>query len=105
MLATIVVVIPVFALIFIACELNQRLTDKFEIFNDRFWELNWYLSPIELQRMYLIFGSNTQQSVYIRGYGNIFLTRETYKKVMPFRIYNRQIVTFDRSVSRQQLFD
>lgn len=83
-LSLLTVLIPVFGLIFVACELNQRLTDKFGNFNDNLWEYNWYLFPIELKRMYLIFASNTQQPVNIRAYGNIFCTRETFKLVIYF---------------------
>ena len=84
MLSLILIVVPVFGLIFIACELNQRLTDKFDQFDDTLWEIKWYLFPTKFQRFYLIFGSNTQQPVYIRGYGSIFFTRETFKKVIHF---------------------
>lgn len=89
-LPTILVVIPVFGMIFIACEFNQEVTDKFETFNDKFVECNWYSYDIELQQMFLIFASNTQQPVFIRGYGNLLCTRETYKKVIHFiRILNK----------------
>lgn len=78
----VLVIIPVFGILFIVCELCQRLTQKFDDFNDNLWECRWYLYPNRLQQMFLIFGANTQQSVNIRGYGNIMCTRETFKKVI-----------------------
>lgn len=68
-------------MIFIICEINQRVTDKFEEFNDDLCERHWYLYPIELQRIYAMFGVDTQQPVNIRGYGNIVCTRDTLKCV------------------------
>lgn len=77
----ILTIIVVFGLLFVICEFGERLMNKFEEFNDGLCECQWYFHPIGLQRMYLTFGVETQQPVYIRGYGNVSTTRDTMKKV------------------------
>lgn len=81
MIMLILTIIVVFGLLFVICEFGERLMNKFEEFNDGLCECQWYFHPIGLQRMYLTFGVETQQPVYIRGYGNVSTTRDTMKKV------------------------
>lgn len=82
LLAILLTIIPVLGLIFLSCDLGQRLSNVFDEFNNDAWTKNWYLYPLELQRMFLLFGAGTQQSVNIRCYGNILCIRETMRKVI-----------------------
>lgn len=61
---------------------EERLSNEFDEFNDDVWTKNWYLYSIELQQMYLIFGTCTQQPVNIRSYGNTLCIRETMRNVI-----------------------
>lgn len=63
------------------CEPGERVTHQFEQFCVEFGRCEWYKLPIEMQRMYLIFLSDTQQPQNICSYGGIVCTRETFKKV------------------------
>lgn len=67
--------------IFIICEPSHYCTQQFENFGDELGQCDWYALPIELQRMYLIFLSDTQKEIEIDSYGNITCQRDTSKKV------------------------
>lgn len=68
--------------IFIACALGEMIKNQFETFNDELNQcINWYALPIELQKLLVIVLANAQRETAIRGFGNIFCTRTTFKKV------------------------
>ena len=71
----------VFILNFVIGEFGQRVTDQFEQFGMEFGSCDWHKLSIEMQRMYLIFLSDTQQPKNLQSYGGIFCTRETFKNV------------------------
>ena len=71
----------VFGLVFVACEFGERMTDQFESYGEELERCDWNLLPIEMQRMYLIFLTDTQQIKTIQCYFGIVCSRETYKKV------------------------
>ena len=73
-----------FALIFSVCELGEQMSNGFDSFDDKLCQCDWYSFPIQLQQIYLIFLSNTQQPTNIACYGNISCTRDTFKKVSEF---------------------
>lgn len=78
-----------FVMIFIFCEHSEQMIIEFDAFNQKLGQCTWYSLPPEMQRMYLIFISNTQQLKAIQGYGGILCTRDTFKKVIfPFHIYH-----------------
>lgn len=82
-------------IIFLLCELCEMVTSQFRMLNVKLCQRKWYLFPIEVQRMLVIFISDTQQPVYIRGFGNISCTRQTFKKVhfifLTLRMYLEQM--------------
>lgn len=47
LLSIVLIIIPVFGLLSITCELGQRLSQKFEKLNDDLWECKWYLYSIK----------------------------------------------------------
>lgn len=63
------------------CELGGMVTDQFGKFNTKLAQCHWYSYPIKIQRMLLIFMVDTQQPVFIEGYGHIICIRENFKKV------------------------
>lgn len=73
-----------FTLIYLLCELGEKVTSCFGVFNVELYRCHWYLFPIEVQRMLVIFMSDTQQPIFIRSYGNIMCTRKVFKKVVIF---------------------
>lgn len=70
-----------FIVIGILCLSGQMVTDAFELISNELNQCKCYLVPLEMQRMLLILLANVQQSTFIRGYGNIYCTRETFKNV------------------------
>lgn len=70
-----------FALVFIACELGQKMTDAFEEIDTTIGQIDWYLFPIEIKRMMLTIAANTQQPVTLECFGSIACTREVFRKV------------------------
>lgn len=73
-----------FALIFLICECGERVTEQLDVFYEEFIQCNWYLFPMKVQRMLVIFIVYAQQSLLIRGYGNIVCTRDAFKSVSSF---------------------
>lgn len=70
-----------FFFVSIFCMLGEMVTNEFNKFHEEMCQLNWYLYPLELQQLYLIFIADTQQPAAIYGYGNIVCTRGTLKAV------------------------
>lgn len=70
-----------FILIFIACELGQRMTDAFDEISLEIDQFNWYLFPRDLQRTLLTIIPIAQQPVLLECFGNKDCTRETFKSV------------------------
>lgn len=69
----------------IFCELGERVTNHFETVDEELQRCDWHMLPIEVQRIYLIFISDTQQPRNITCYGDISSTRDTFKKVFQLR--------------------
>ena len=80
-----------FALIACFCEFSHIMSEEFNRFNDELNKSEWYLIPIEMQRIYLIFLLDTQQLTVVCGFGNIFCTRDTFKSVNQFISLKHQI--------------
>lgn len=53
-------------LVFIVCEVGQRLTEKFNELNDIFAGLEWYSFPFELQRIYPTVLTNCRHKMFLR---------------------------------------
>lgn len=71
----------VFVVLFSICELGERMTYHFEKFDKELIRSDWYNLPVEMQRMLVVFLSDTQQPKNITCYGGVLATRETFKKV------------------------
>lgn len=72
----------VFVLIYCLCELGQKVTSYFGAFNTELCRCHWYFFPMKVQRMLVVFISDTQQPVFIKSSGNILYTRKVLKKVV-----------------------
>lgn len=63
---------------------------QFNRFDDVLNECKWYLFPIDVKRIFLIFICETQQLTLFRGYGNIECTRQAFERVIdPYVIYEK----------------
>lgn len=68
-------------LIFVFCEFGERVCSEFNIFHEKLCHCDWYLFPLEMQKMLLIILSSTQQPASIQGYANTQCTRDAFKSV------------------------
>lgn len=78
-----------FGLVFIACELCERVSEAFERIEDVMDQLNWYGSPTEIKRILPMIIVNTQEPVSIECFGSISCSRMVFQKVFSFMLLNR----------------
>lgn len=69
------------AIIFIACEIGNRLTYAFIEVSEEIDRIDYHLLPIEMRKMLPTILIYTRKSVALHGFGSIKYTRETFKKV------------------------
>lgn len=67
--------------VFILCEPGARMINQFNLLSGELHRCEWFLLPIDMQRMYMIFLSDTQNPTKMRSYANIACERETSKQV------------------------
>lgn len=70
-----------FSMVAFYCEASHWIGEKFQSFNYKLQQCDWYLYPVKLQRVYMMFTLDTQELTIARGYGNIACTRTTFKTV------------------------
>lgn len=70
-----------FGLVFVVCELGERLTNAFEQIEYEIEKSDWYLFSHEIQRLLPIILIVSQQPVELECFGSVNGRRETYKKV------------------------
>lgn len=87
------------------CEPGARVTNQFEVFSNGVNQGDWYLLPIKVQRMYVIFLSDTQHPIKIRSFANITSERETLKNVNYYITVwiNSKFINFETSISNFRL--
>lgn len=68
--------------LYLICEPGARTTTEFEMFEEELRKCEWYLLPIEMQRMYTILLSDTQNPIQMCSYGGIVCNRDTLKRVL-----------------------
>lgn len=88
---------------FIVCEFGQRVNTAFEELNDRIDEFDWYMYPMEIQRIAPIIMAAIQRRVIVQAFGNIVCIRQLFKKVSDCSLRQRiQIINFDLMISGDQ---
>lgn len=63
------------------CEAGQKFSDAFSQNDDVLGQLQWYLMPIEIQKMLPPVIINTQKPIDIKFFGTMACNREQFKKV------------------------
>lgn len=69
---------------FLMCNFGEQVSNQLDAITDSIYECEWYSFPIEEQKMLLTVMIATQQPIIFNGFGNIQLTRDTFKKVHIF---------------------
>lgn len=70
-----------FAANFLFCEFGENVTRKFNELNYIICQIEWYLLPIDIQRMLPFIMMTTQKQIILQGFGGVQLTREAFKTV------------------------
>lgn len=70
-----------FGLVFSTCEIGQRFTKAFDEIDREIEQLDWYLFPIEIQRILPTIIINAQEPIVIECFGIISCNRDQFKKV------------------------
>lgn len=73
-----------FVLLFILCELGERVRIRFEEIDNEINNMNWYLYPIKIQRMLPTMQMMSQQDVQLTAFGNFPCSRDNFKRVIKF---------------------
>lgn len=71
-----------FVFIFICCNIGEMMTNQFKIFDEQLYQCNWYSFSIGMQKIFAIFMSFSRQPAVVHGFGNIEMTRITFKEVL-----------------------
>lgn len=81
LLTTMVEIFHPFGLLFVACELGQRVNLAFDECKEIIGQFEWYRFPKDTQRMLPLILHFTQQPIDIKCFGSAALDRVTFKKV------------------------
>lgn len=57
------------------------VTSAFSVASVDIFHCDWFLFPMNIQRMLPVIIQNARQPVYFRGFGNVICTREAFKGV------------------------
>lgn len=81
-----------FVLVFISCELADRISVEFEQICNIISTSNWYAFPISYSKMLPTILANAQEDVYFECFGSIPCNRETFKRVG--KLINQQLIEY-----------
>lgn len=70
-----------FALVFIICELCQRMTNSFDRYDTSLSKYQWHLFPHQIQKMLVMVIMTTQREVIFPCFGSLLCSREGFKQV------------------------
>lgn len=102
MIPTAIVAVSTTICLFAFCMFGENLAEQFDMLDVKLYQCDWFLFPIDIQRMLITLMSNTQQPAAIIGYGNIECTRETFKRVF-FSSFNNKYCESFRLIKSIQL--
>lgn len=71
-----------FGVVFMSCEIGQRMTNAFEEVEDVTCQNSWYLFPLNVQRMFPMIIISLQETVELPIIGTVACGRDTFEKVI-----------------------
>lgn len=71
-------------LVFLVCEIGQKIGEAFDKIDFTLNKIDYYLLPIEIKRMLPIIIAIAQQPVELECFGSIICTRDVFKNVSFF---------------------
>ena len=90
LIITICEMISTLCILFPMCELSGRLSSQFDEIYYLINRFDWYLLPLEIQRILPFVIANAQQSVDFPCFGSFACNRELFKTVRFHEICNRE---------------
>lgn len=81
MVLSIVQVVWSLSLAFVPCEIGERLTAAFIAIFEDLCALDWYMYPIEMQKVLPLIMLNAHELITIECFGEISCTRDVFKSV------------------------
>lgn len=72
-------------LVFIACEIGQKMNDSYDEVSSTVDHFAWYLFPIKIQQMYPMIIVNAQEPIILECFGSIACSREVFKNVTKYK--------------------
>lgn len=81
LLITIIEAFYPIGVLFICCEISQRISLAYDECSRMVVQFEWYLFPVENQRMLSLILNFTQQPIEIKCFGSKGCDRETFKLV------------------------
>lgn len=70
-----------FCVVFVSCEMGERLINEYEDIEFVICQLDWYLLPLEIQQMLTTIIINAQHPVTIECFGSTNVNRESFMQV------------------------
>lgn len=70
-----------FGIMFTYCEMGEQISNHFDEIENGFYQLDWHLLPIEIQRMMVMILMVTKQPMQFVGFGNFTASRITMRAV------------------------
>lgn len=68
-------------LVMFACEAGQRTSNEADEIDDAFSQIDWYLLPVEVQRILPIMIIYMKEPIAVEFFGTLSCSREQFKKV------------------------
>lgn len=81
LLMTMLEIIYAFGILFTSCELGQRIGFSYDECREIVDQFDWYLFPVEIQRIWPMLLNFTHQSFQLKCFGSIECNRDTFKSV------------------------
>lgn len=81
-----------FGVVFMICELCQRMANEFDEFDEVVIQFDWYLYPHKLQQMLSILIVFIQQETAVECFGRISCNREAFKQVSRMASQSSEII-------------
>lgn len=63
------------------CECGQKGSNGFNDVNRMIGQLDWYLLPFNMWKMFFMIVTTAKKSVVFRGYGSFTYSRDSFKEV------------------------
>lgn len=81
-------VIYAFGVLFLVCDLGQRVQQTFIECGDIIYQLDWYKFPAEIQQMLPIIMNFSFEPIALECFGSLACVRETFKFVSESHSYS-----------------